>query len=269
VRPYALVVYDYLQRYVKLFPTGTDQPFLASARAAERVLVTTRFTEQDALAYAGVPKEKVVRVPMLAPEFPSAERASSNAGAPYFLWTTNFGPHKNHYNAMSALRDYYELLGGRLDCRVSGVDSGNLLKSHLPHLKSLAAMVSGSRLLSKRLRLLGEMQDALYRRQLAKAAFLWHPARIDNGTFSVVEAAHLGVPSLSSKYPAMEEIDKQFGLSLTWMDATQPNEMARQLKWMEEHARSVRDHLPSKTDLAQNGVERVACEYWRALRECL
>ncbi len=269
VRPYALVVYDYLQRYVRLFPTGTDEPFLAAARAAERVLVTTRFTEQDALAYAGVPKEKVVRVPMLAPEFPSAECVSSDAGAPYFLWTTNFGPHKNHYNAMSALRDYYELLNGRFDCRVSGVDTGNLLKSHLPHLKSLAAMVSDSRLLSKRLRLLGEIQDALYRRQLANAAFLWHPARIDNGTFSVVEAAHMGVPSLSSKYPAMEEIDRQFGLNLTWMDATQPNRMARQLKWMEEHVRSVRDHLPSETDLAQHGVERVACEYWRALRECL
>ena len=269
VRPYALVVYDYLQRYVNLFPAGTDQPFVAAARSAERIIVTTRFTEQDALVYAGVPREKVVRVPMLAPEFVRAERRSSNSDCPYFLWTTNLALHKNHYKAVSALREYFELLDGQLDCRVSGADSGNLLKSGLPHLKSLAAIFADSEILSKRLQLLGEVPDALYRRQLANAEFLWHPARIDNGTFSVVEAAHLGVPSLSSRYPAMEEIDAEFGLNLTWMDANQPSQMAGQLKWMEEHARSVRDRLPSETDLAQRGLDQVAHEYWRALRECL
>ena len=44
--------------------------------------------------------------------------------------------------------------------------------------------------------------------------FLWHPATIDNGTFSVIEAAHLKVPSLSSGYPAMKEINEQYNLSL-------------------------------------------------------
>jgi glycosyltransferase involved in cell wall biosynthesis len=269
IRPYALVVHDYLQRYVNLFPTGTDESFLAAARAAERVLVTTRFTEQDALTYAGVSKEKVVRLPMLAPEFPSAERVTSAADSRYFLWTTNLGSHKNHHNAISALRNYYELLDGKLHCHVTGVNSGNLLKSNLPHLKALAAMVSDSEPLSKRLHLLGEIQDALYRRQLANAAFLWHPARIDNGTFSVIEAAQLNVPSLSSKYPAMEEIDAQFGLNLTWMDADDPVQMSQQLKWMEEHAHSLRACLPSETQLAQHGVQKVAREYWRVLRECL
>jgi glycosyltransferase involved in cell wall biosynthesis len=269
VRPYALVVYDYLQRYVNLFPTGADQPFVAAARAAERLIVTTRFTEQDALVYAGVPREKVVRVPMLAPEFGCPERRSSDPDGPYFLWTTNLALHKNHYNAVSALRDYYESLDGKLECRVSGVDTGNLLKSDRAYLKSVAAIVEDSEILSKRLRLLGELPDTLYRRQLANAEFLWHPARIDNGTFSVVEAAHLGVPSLSNKYPAMEEMDAEFGLHLTWMDARQPKRMARQLKWMEEHARSVRDRLPSEADLAHHGLDQVAHEYWRALRECL
>jgi glycosyltransferase involved in cell wall biosynthesis len=269
VRPYALVVYDYLQRYVNLFPTGTDHPFIAAAGAAERLLVTTRFTEQDALVYAGVPREKVVRVPMLAPEFGRAERRSSDADSPYFLWTTNLAVHKNHYKAISALREYFELLDGQLDCRVSGADSESLLKSDLAHLKSLAAIVADSKILCKRLQLLGEVPDALYRRQLANAEFLWHPARVDNGTFSVVEAAHLGVPSLSSKYPAMEEIDERFGLHLSWMDANQPSRMARQLKWMEEHARSLRTNLPSEADLAQHGVDQVGHEYWRVLRECL
>jgi len=269
IRPYALAVYDYLQRYVNIFSTGTDAPFLAAARAAERVLVTTHFTEQDALTYAGVSREKVVRVPMLAPEFGRLERRSMETDRPYLLWTTNLAPHKNHYKAISALREYYASLDGQLDCRVSGVDTGKLFKSDRAHLKFLAAIVADSEILSKRLQVLGELPDNLYRRQLANAAFLWHPGRIDNGTFSVVEAAHMGVPSLSSKYPAMEEIDAQFGLNLTWMDADDPSEMGRQLKWMEEHARSARDWLPAEADLTQHGLDQVSHQYWRALRECL
>jgi hypothetical protein len=79
----------------------------------------------------------------------------------------------------------------------------------------------------------------------------------------------LGVPSLSSKYPAMEEIDAQFGLNLTWMDASEPSPMARQLKWMEEHAQSARVRLPEKIDLAKHSVQQVAQEYWRVVRESL
>jgi glycosyltransferase involved in cell wall biosynthesis len=269
IRPYLLVVYDYVQRYDAQFAAGSDEICLGVARLAERVLVTTRFTERDALVYAGVAPNKVERIPMLVPEFPAVQAAGTDEKRPYFLWTTNLGAHKNHFNAMTALRRYYERLDGRLDCRISGVDSADLLKGGTPHLEPLRELVSQSPKLSRRLGILGELPEDLYREELAGASFLWHPARIDNGTLTVVEAAAMGVPSLSSKYPTMEEMNEKFDLNLMWMDPHQPNDMASGLKWMEEHANEVRTRLPSEEELAKHGVERVAAAVWKVVRECL
>jgi glycosyltransferase involved in cell wall biosynthesis len=105
--------------------------------------------------------------------------------------------------------------------------------------------------------------------KLASASFLWHPASIDNGTLAVVEAAALGVPALSSRYPAMEEMNEQFKLHLTWMESSQPSDMANRLKWMEEHACQIRAELPTAEELAAQTVMRNAAAYWSVIRECL
>jgi glycosyltransferase involved in cell wall biosynthesis len=265
VRPYVLMVYDYIQRYIpEVFP-DVDVAFLAAARGAKRVVVTTRFTEQDVLVYAGVPRERVSLVPMLVPELPSVQFTSVATGKPYFLWTTDLGGHKNYVNALTALRDYYELLDGQLECRVAEVGGASLLTSDLP----LAALVSGSEVLQRRLRILGEIPDAAYVGQLSAASFLWQPTPIDQGTLRVVEAALFGVPCLSSRYPVMEEMNMQLGVQLRWMDSHQPSEMAHRLKWMEEHAESERANLPCRSTLNEHSVERRAGEYWDVVRECL
>lgn len=267
LRPYMLMVYDYVQRYDVDFPAGADWPCLDAARRAKRVLVTTRFTERDALTYAGVPRERVLRVPMLAPEFPDSIQSTSAGRAPYFLWVTNAGRHKNHHIAMCALREYYESLNGLFDCHVCGIDTARLVKGDLPHLEPVAGLLSESDALRRRVRFLGEIPDSQYWRQLASASFLWHPARIDNGTLTVIEAAIQGVPSLSSRYPAMEEMEAAFRLNLTWMDPGQPDQAARQLKWMEEHMASVKARVPARSELAKHSVECLAGEYWKAVRE--
>jgi glycosyltransferase involved in cell wall biosynthesis len=261
-----MMVFDYIQRYQLM--EVQDTTFVAAARAAERVLVTTRFTENDALTYAGVDRSRVLRVPMLVPDFSPQATARAAATRPYFLWTTNRGGHKNHFNAISALRDYYEFLHGEFDCHVSGVQTESLFNSDLPQL-ALAGTTAGNQRWSGRIQVLGELPDHLYRAQLAGAEFLWHPGRIDNGTLAVVEAASLGVPSLSSRYPAMEEIDSRFNLHLSWMESIEPGPMASGLKWMEENAPAARTRLPAPEDFDHFSVEACAAEYWNAIRECL
>ncbi len=84
-----------------------------------------------------------------------------------------------------------------------------------------------------------------------------------------VEAASLGVPALSSDYPAMREIEDAFALGLAWMDPTYPLDMARQLKQMEQDARDRRDLLPDRQRLAEASLENAAPRYWEAARACL
>jgi glycosyltransferase involved in cell wall biosynthesis len=271
VRPYLLMVYDYLQRYESLLDDESNQKYLARAHAAEAVMVTTTFTEADARQFAGIPVKKIRKVPMLVPEFSRHESFISDKvnNARFFVWTTNLAPHKNHENAFKALRLYYEKYAGTLECRVTGVDTKDMLKRDVPHLKMLREIRRSSASLKQHLSIDGELPDRSYQAQLERAAFLWHPGRIDNGTFSVVEAAHLGVPALSSDYPAMREIDQQFSLNLTWMDPDDPDDMARQLKRMEADQETPRSRLPSSEQLASQSVEKLAGAYWNVVRDYL
>jgi glycosyltransferase involved in cell wall biosynthesis len=98
---------------------------------------------------------------------------------------------------------------------------------------------------------------------------LWHAGRIDNGTFSVVEAAGLGVPALSSDYPAMREMNEQFSLNLAWMDASDPQAMAQAIIDMEQKHKERRAMLPTADQLASQSIERLAPAYWKAASACL
>jgi glycosyltransferase involved in cell wall biosynthesis len=194
---------------------------------------------------------------MLAPEAPPAMKERTNGAEPYFLWSTNGAAHKNHANALEALRLYYNALGGTLDCWLT----------NLPPEAQQAVAPEHRR--PERLQWMGRLSDSAYQEAMAGAEFLWHPARVDNGSFSVVEAAHAGVPSLSSDYPAMREMDHQFQLRLKWMDPDSPQDMARRLKEMEMRASEARAELPSAESLATQKVDRLAGAYWKVVRECL
>lgn len=272
VKPVVLMVYDYLQRYKNVLPMGVDRPFLHAARSAVKVLTTTEFSKQDAMQYAGVDPLKVVRLPILAPEFSIRHTNKldvSTEQEPYFIWTTNAAPHKNHKNAAEALEIYYEELGGCLSCKVTGVNTDKLLTVEMAHLGPLADIFERSESLQKYVVLMGDLPDHRYRNVLSTARFLWHPGSIDNGTFSVIEAACFGVPALSSDYPAMREIDDQFSLNMAWMISDSPRDMALQLKNMEETASVRRYKLPSEAQLLSQRIENHACLYWREVRECL
>lgn len=270
LRPCIFMVYDYLQRYEKVLSKHGDEHFIGAVRRAQKLLVTTDFTKQDAIQYAGVEVNRIAKVPMLAPDFSKVKPGKLLApDHPYFLWTTNAGAHKNHVNALKALRYYYENLGGQLFCHVTGVNTDSLLGNNAPHLKSLSELVNSSPALLEKVKWLGELPEFEYHSALANATFLWHAGKIDNGSFSVVEAAGLGVPALSSDYPAMHEMDVQFSLQLSWMNAADYKEMAHKLKEMELTYLSKKALLPSPEVLAEQGVEKLAAQYWGVIRECL
>jgi glycosyltransferase involved in cell wall biosynthesis len=143
------------------------------------------------------------------------------------------------------------------------------MKSTPPHLCDFSRVISQSKLTRRRVKIKGELPELDYQRKLAQAQFLWHPALMDNGTFSAVEAACLRTPTLSSDYPAMREIDHQFGLAMAWMDGTSARKMAEALKWMEVHAATKREQLPNMDVLREQSVRKLAGSYWREVRECL
>jgi len=269
MRPTVLMVYDYLQRYETIISPGGDEVFLLEARNAKQVMVTTEFTRNDAINYAGVETSRVSKVPMLAPLKKGLSPIASEPHRSYFIWTTNAAPHKNQLNTLKALKIYYEELNGSLECVVTGVKSKAIKKGSLKWLSSCAALIKQSAQLQKKLKWRGHLIDNDYFSTLSDAAYLWHTAKVDNGTFSVIEAANLGVPSLSSDYPAMREIDKQFQLSIKWMDPHTPRQMAQRLKEMETEYEFLSRKLPSREQLSTQSVENLAPAYWKVISRCL
>lgn len=269
LRPYAVIVYDYLQRYFPVLPPGADTPFILASRQAQRVFVTTEFTKIDAIDYAGVPREKVVRLPFVAPKLSAPHIATAAKEPPYFLWTTNRGIHKNHARALKALEIYYSELGGKLDCIITGVGTDNLFSPPTSEGNTQQGLRAIRPDTHTRIKPLGEVPDSRFCQLLAGATFLWHPALLDNGTFSVVEAAQLGVPSLSSHYPAMRELATQFNLPLTFFDPRNARDMASRLKWMELNHEVKRVALPNRDALEASSGDAVAVTYWRQVRRCL
>jgi len=267
LRPYIVLAYDYLQRRERFLTPDVNAAYIDVARRAQRVWVTTQASRQDAIQFAGIPSQSVVLLPMLAPRFPTHVPGSSLQTHRYFVWPTNKAIHKNHENAVKALQIYYREFGGQLDCRIVGPGSAEIATSTLDHLQRSWSLLSPQ--LQDRVAILGELPDRQYQALLSTAEFLWHPTRRDNGTFCVVEAASLGVPSLSSSYPAMREMDAAFELALAWMDSASPLDMATQLKRMETEACDRRMLLPKRERLAGVSLENAAPRYWEAARECL
>lgn len=270
LRPQIMMVYDYLQRYVPSQPEDVSLVYITAARSADRVLVTTSWTERDALQYAGLDPKRVIKMPMLAPDFTkNAMPARRATGEHFFIWPTNSAIHKNHDVAVRALQIYYERLGGTLACYVTGANSACIPKGTFPHHVDLAERITCSAALQENVHWLGELDEETYHLKLAGAAFLWHHARIDNGTFSVIEAAGYGVPSLSSDYGPMREIDRQFGLNLAWAPSDDFEAIAERLKGMEAAHVERRRLLPDSATLSRRCFADHVTTYWRLVRQCL
>tara|TARA_R100001086_G_scaffold132132_1_gene68611 strand:- start:1009 stop:1836 length:828 start_codon:yes stop_codon:yes gene_type:complete len=272
LKPSIMVVYDYIQRYIPLEETSGNRGarFLDAARHMDQIFVTTNFTRVDAIQYAGISSEKISKLPMLAPYLKRVEIGEGeDAVADYFLWTTNTAPHKNHKRAIQALSIYYGELDGRLRCKVTGVNTQHLFDGKFASLDNTREEFRRDPLLQKKIEVLGELPERRYRTVLERSKFLWHPGLIDNGTFSVIEAASMGVPSLSSDYPPMREIDQQFLINLSFFDPHDPEKMASALKAMEIESDGKRKSMNAINNIHEQTVSNLALSYWESVRNFL
>lgn len=273
IKPYGMVVFDYIQRYVPeiLVEGFSDISFLQTARGADFVLTTTPQTREDAIQYAGVSPQRVHLAPMeFSPVFSAHD--STQAQQNYFIWTSNTAPHKNHLSAIEALELYYGQLDGKLDVFMTGVNTDlfdpqkQIAKNMTPYMQRVREKLERTQHTKQHLHFKGNQALADYAATLSAAQFLWHPTKIDNGTFSVIEAAYCNVPALSSHYPQMHFINERFSLNLSFCDPSQPKDMARQLKKMEEEHISKRQMLPTQATLEKYCAAQLAPEFWHLFR---
>jgi glycosyltransferase involved in cell wall biosynthesis len=248
LRPYGILVTDHLQRYVPdifelpMYRTQSAIPwnFIRNVRNADLVVATSEGTLHDVQSFSGCLGSSL-RIPTtidLDHFLQLVDMTGSSSAAPhphpYCAWVTNSSQHKNHPRMIRAIRTYYESLGGDLDILVTGLWTDlfdpNLPEERIgsrrpqwdhPYIRDVREQVRAKLgPWQDRIHWKGSLDDRDYVSVIRHSRFLIHNVIADNGTFSVVEAAILGRPSVSSDYPQMRELDEQFGLGMTFFDPT-------------------------------------------------
>ncbi|HSW69969.1 MAG TPA: glycosyltransferase [Gammaproteobacteria bacterium] len=275
IKPYGMMIYDYIQRYVpEIFNESfTDYNFIAAARNARFVLTTTPTTREDAIQYAGLVPERVFLAPM---EFDTYNYPvhPKKTETDFFLWPSNATQHKNHLNAIEALNIYYKKYEGKLAVIMTGQNTNYFINnsrniSLCLYFKDVINLIEKYPYVKKNLKIFGNIPVKEYIGILQSAKFVWHPTLIDNGTYAVIEAACHDIPSLSSNYPQMHYINERFKLNLSFCQATEPEDMAIKLKEMENHHLNKRKLLPKKEFLEQFSYKKTALEFWNLIREVI
>ena len=274
--PYSMLIQDVLQRYVPEFMAEYfETEIFTNARNAMAVYTTTPDTLTDIVDYIGTKPSKVKLLPLTFDNDLGNVREKNNVSQKYFVWPTNLAVHKNHLKMLSALEYYWNELDGKLDCYMTGVETGKLTKIRLnssniqkksknsedqdknsedqdkkeqvhPYHRSIVEKIKSNPVFSQRLKIKGEMGKSEYATALAGAQFLVHPVIADNCTFCAIEAASVGVPTLSNDYPQMRYIDKLFALDITFGEAQRVRSFAKSLKAMEQSKASWQTNsLPS------------------------
>lgn len=279
LKPYAMVVHDYIQRYVpEAVSPSIDNIKLQNQCNADFVVVTSEPTKEDALRHGKITEDRVILAPPLLDLVPQKYISDAPKGD-YFIWSTNATSHKNHLVALRALEKYYSE-GGTLVCIVTGVGTTLLSpntelpkkqtskfslkkilglkddrKNHIKYLQAVQSYVEGSDSLKKHLKFKGNMPKERYYQILAKAKFVFHPGYGDNGNFTVTEAASMGVPSLCSDYPAMRYLADFTGIPVRYMDPFSARAMTEALLDMENSVAVYAKEVPEREEMEKKSYK--------------
>ena len=251
LKPYGIFATDFIQRYVpdifdeKMY---ADQKLLTTIyrnfRNADLAFACTDGTAKDLLTYVGRSGPIVLFDPLVDDTFIKNKRSGPcTPSGDYFIWVTNGTIHKNHERALRALKSYYEKHRGKLKCVVTGVHThffdpkmGRDLYGQLhPYHRKINDIIGQSSSLLDNLVIKGNISDDEFQKLVSGSRFLWHNVIADNGTFSVIEAARMGIRSLSSRYPQQVYIDRKFNLGMNFFDPFNVAEAADKLIEMEKN----------------------------------
>lgn len=265
VKPYGVIIHDYMRRYVpENLPENFEITIANFVRNSECNFTTSKSTAEDCIQYVGIKKEKMHILPLFFEDI-SKEKKISEKKEKYFVWSTNNSVHKNHKTAIKALESYYQA-GGELQCYVTGVntkffdsevsiDGLPYSASQLQYIREVREMIENDDSLKENVHFMGQLSKEKYYRIIANAQFMMHPGMADNGNGAVVDAAFLGVPTISSDYPAMRDIDESLHLNLTFFDKMDSEQLKEMLLWAEENSEQMRQMLPDVEMLRKHSID--------------
>ncbi len=259
-QPYGVVIHDYIQRYLPSHLGNIyEKPVIELVRGAEVVLTTTETTKMDCVQYAGVRENKIMIVPLFFDTISKVkngyiEKKIDN----YFIWSTNISKHKNHKIALRALSEYYAN-GGNMKCCVTGVHTDLFdlknKETHNDYVNQIRDIIRNDKLLRKNIIFYGNLPKNNYIFLLQNAEFLLHAGFGDNGNGTAFDAAMLGVPTISSDYPAMRNIESVLKIGIRFFNKNDSEDLKNLLIDAQNNCKVYKSKLPSFDELKKFTVQ--------------
>lgn len=275
MRPYAVVVHDYIQRYLpEQYGKFYEKCVIDVQRNAEAVFVMTEPTLEDGIQYAGLRRDKLRLTPLmfeLIQTEKTEDQIEKRKEKNYFLWSSNVGRHKNHLMALNALAEYYAR-GGRLLCYITGVDTKKFdyrekYEGVGDYISEVRKKIKDDPLLRKNLVFCGNMDKERYHSILKNAKFFMHPGFTDNGNMTAIDAASLGVPTLTSDYPAMRYYEDTMKLNMKFFSPFEVKELVDGLFFMENNFEDQAKALPRIEEIEKYTIKYKYRELYRTVEE--
>lgn len=265
-KPYGVIIHDYMRRYIpENLPERFEAAVMSLVRNSECNFTTNTAAITDCIQYVGIKKEKIHLLPFFFENISNEEIQDLDIKEGYFVWSTNISRHKNHKMALEALSTYYQA-GGILHCYVTGVNTDLFADCSLAadreltveqrlYVQEISDIVAKDLNLPKYIHFEGQLSKKRYYGMVKGAKFMMHPGQADNGNGSVVDAAFLGVPSISSDYAAMRNIDQCLKLGLLFFNKDNSEQLREMLFYAEQHWEEMKINLPTINELAKHTVE--------------
>lgn len=266
-KPYGVVIHDYMRRYV---PEELNEQYemgiMNLVRRSECNFTTSSNAATDCIQYVGIVKDKIHRLPLffedISKEVVGLEKKTKKE---YFVWATNINKHKNHVMALNALSEYYQA-GGKLHCYVTGINTDlfnvkkdvnnkKIMEVQLNYVQKIRDIIQKDALLKKYIHFEGQLPKRQYYSLLKNAKFMISPGIGDNGNGAVVDAAFLGVPTISSDYPAMRNIDSVLCLGMRFVDGHDYKKMKDAVLWAEQNYNQFKQMLPTVDELRKHTID--------------
>ena len=273
-QPYAVCIHDYIQRYIpEMMGSSYEEDIIEMSRRADAIIANTTANYNDVIQYLGIPKNKIKMMPLLLEAYESKNvkiNASDDTDA-YFLWSTNIAAHKNHRQVLYGLSEYYQN-GGFLNCCVTGVntvqfDVSKPCENVTTYVREIRDIISSDENLTDKVIFKGNMSKSMYIDLLRNAKFFLHGGLIDNGNMSVVDAALLGVPSVSSWYHAMEYYNEYMKLGLRFFDPTDYKSLSDILLKTQQDWDAFRKTLPDRETLLKYTINHTYIDIYQVIKD--
>ncbi len=162
--------------------------------------------------------------------------------------------------------------GGKLKCVMTGSDTekfdvNKAISSELnEYIIEIRDILIQNEILYDKLICMGNLDKNQYLNVLSKAKFIIHPGFADNGNGAAIDAAFLGVPTISSDYPAMRYIDEKMSLNFRFYETFESDELSSLILESENDCSVWKKNIPDIDYINKFSIENTYREVYDTVK---